>query len=514
MVQSERSPSENKERAYIAASRRSDRSLEARVQSARMASKIHKERTGKGLKISEEIVSKEEMYEEEDDIPSFYRFAGALPFPPRFQAYATLQSGLHNITAADANHQRVHSAFAQAFPHLNGIPQQNTYAQPAQSLMPLMSGNPASIDTAFTASQPVSPATAMINPTSPAAVNQTSTFSPGNLPHQMASPMTSVHSPMVTPPAMGHTPTDSPSPHGFFGAQVVSSPMSQANGGFPAISPSGLSVHNQRSMSLSSPSERRGSSGERGAVLNTQSFPEGWAPLQAPEGWSPADWEWHGMPLFDDVSSEPPPKRRRSQPTIRDHGHHAHTPSFPSTSFRNATQQHNPTFTSKPPGSLQLLYHKSDDKDLAAMGFSTQQSFQRQPIVLQNPPPPKSRHPSRSQVRNAGDSSARSSPAETSPMIPEEEEVIEHSDCGNSEATGNPQASDAGFSFDAAPLVPELLADQHAGLHDDLELTQMLEQPATFQFDSLTHEASDDQFGGWEDMLNIPASQPENDEES
>ncbi|EGX91973.1 hypothetical protein CCM_06133 [Cordyceps militaris CM01] len=70
----ERSHEENQERAYIAASRRTDRSLEARVQSARMASEIHKKRTGKTFRITEEIVLNEEMYEEEDDdLPRSYR---------------------------------------------------------------------------------------------------------------------------------------------------------------------------------------------------------------------------------------------------------------------------------------------------------------------------------------------------------------------------------------------------------------------------------------------------------
>jgi hypothetical protein len=57
----------------VAASRRSDRSLEARVESARRASEIHKRRTGRGFKITIEGVEKEEMYEEEDDLPSQYR---------------------------------------------------------------------------------------------------------------------------------------------------------------------------------------------------------------------------------------------------------------------------------------------------------------------------------------------------------------------------------------------------------------------------------------------------------
>ncbi|KAK3720570.1 hypothetical protein LTR37_003619 [Vermiconidia calcicola] len=69
-----RSHEENQERAYIAASRRSDRSLEARVESARRASDIHKKRTGRALRVTEQDVMNEEMYEEEDDdIPWRYR---------------------------------------------------------------------------------------------------------------------------------------------------------------------------------------------------------------------------------------------------------------------------------------------------------------------------------------------------------------------------------------------------------------------------------------------------------
>lgn len=67
--QTERSHEENQERAYIAASRRTDRSLEARIQSAHMASEVHRRRTGRDLKVTEKIVLKEEIYEEEDDLP-------------------------------------------------------------------------------------------------------------------------------------------------------------------------------------------------------------------------------------------------------------------------------------------------------------------------------------------------------------------------------------------------------------------------------------------------------------
>ncbi|PGH13998.1 hypothetical protein AJ79_03267 [Helicocarpus griseus UAMH5409] len=58
---------EDKERAFIAASRRTDRSIEKRLESAYSASKTHEERTGKPLRITREAVEREEMYDEVDD---------------------------------------------------------------------------------------------------------------------------------------------------------------------------------------------------------------------------------------------------------------------------------------------------------------------------------------------------------------------------------------------------------------------------------------------------------------
>ncbi|KAF7597493.1 hypothetical protein BBP40_003740 [Aspergillus hancockii] len=62
-----RTREENQERAFIAASRRKDRSIDARVESATRASHLHKQRTGKALKITRDIVEREAMYEEVDD---------------------------------------------------------------------------------------------------------------------------------------------------------------------------------------------------------------------------------------------------------------------------------------------------------------------------------------------------------------------------------------------------------------------------------------------------------------
>ncbi|XDG05099.1 hypothetical protein ABKA04_004714 [Annulohypoxylon sp. FPYF3050] len=118
-VKTERSHEENQERAYIAASRRADRSLEARVQSARQASEIHRRRTGRGLKVSEEIVLKEEMYEEEeDDLPRHYKFLTAHlqtnspDMNHRVNAYITTQTAM----ATMARYQEVNRLFSESFP--------------------------------------------------------------------------------------------------------------------------------------------------------------------------------------------------------------------------------------------------------------------------------------------------------------------------------------------------------------------------------------------------------------
>ncbi|KAL4900518.1 hypothetical protein BDW74DRAFT_93090 [Aspergillus multicolor] len=62
-----RTKEENQERAFIAASRRKDRSLDARIESANRASLLHKKRTGRALMINREVVENESMYEEIDD---------------------------------------------------------------------------------------------------------------------------------------------------------------------------------------------------------------------------------------------------------------------------------------------------------------------------------------------------------------------------------------------------------------------------------------------------------------
>ena len=106
-------------RAYIAASRRSDRSLEARVESARRASEIHKRRTGRSLRVTEQDVVNEEMYEEEDDdLPMQYRRltahlqTGSADFNRRLSAYLT-----NHVAMRSALDQAITNSYAQQYPN-------------------------------------------------------------------------------------------------------------------------------------------------------------------------------------------------------------------------------------------------------------------------------------------------------------------------------------------------------------------------------------------------------------
>ncbi len=103
------------------------------MQSARMASEIHKRRTGKGFRITEEIVMKEEMYEEEDDdLPRHYRaLAADLQANPdlhnRVSAYVST-----NVAMRTWQYQNeIDERFAREFPHV-GRMRPSMYSVPLQ----------------------------------------------------------------------------------------------------------------------------------------------------------------------------------------------------------------------------------------------------------------------------------------------------------------------------------------------------------------------------------------------
>ncbi|GKT55734.1 hypothetical protein ColTof4_11853 [Colletotrichum tofieldiae] len=177
----ERSHEENQERAYIAASRRADRSIEARVQSAKMASEIHKKRTGKGFKISEAIVQAEEMYEEEeDDMPRSYRMlaahlqTGSAEFDYRVNAFLANRVAMASMVAGLRNEEwaqnPINKMFAEQFPNANKQAQalsrnitNSMYYQPVNGQRPVQQQHQQQSQSDNAASSPLSPTFGAVN---------------------------------------------------------------------------------------------------------------------------------------------------------------------------------------------------------------------------------------------------------------------------------------------------------------------------------------------------------------
>ncbi|KAM0276393.1 hypothetical protein ACHAQH_006795 [Verticillium albo-atrum] len=229
----ERSHEENQERAYIAASRRADRSLEARVKSAQMASDIHKKRTGKGFKITERIVQAEEMYEEEeDDMPRSYRMLAAHlqtgspemnyrvnAFLANRVAMASMVAGLRN---EDWLQNPINKMFAESFPDVG---------KQAQAMNQRLS-NPN--DSAYygplvgqSTQQPLSPAASMspsfgsvdYHQPSPYQAPTPSAMSPGDVKQEQ------VRSPAISPGAHDHMSHTRPNPNPFVQQMPSTDPL-------------------------------------------------------------------------------------------------------------------------------------------------------------------------------------------------------------------------------------------------------------------------------------------------
>ncbi|KAJ4990695.1 hypothetical protein SVAN01_03704 [Stagonosporopsis vannaccii] len=140
-VKTERTHEENQERAYIAASRRSDRSLEARIESARRASEIHKKRTGRALRVTEQDVINEEMYEEEDDdLPTQYQRLNAhlhttsVMFNKKLHDYIATQHGVRNMFMSQYQNPSFQQYGGQIPPQTNAAFGQNNWLNP--TMMP------------------------------------------------------------------------------------------------------------------------------------------------------------------------------------------------------------------------------------------------------------------------------------------------------------------------------------------------------------------------------------------
>lgn len=104
------------------------------MESARRASEIHKRRTGRSLRVTEQDVVNEEMYEEEDDdLPSQYRRltahlqTGSADFNRRLSAYLT-----NHVAMRSALDQAITNSYAQQYPNAPTFAhnQQNMYPSP------------------------------------------------------------------------------------------------------------------------------------------------------------------------------------------------------------------------------------------------------------------------------------------------------------------------------------------------------------------------------------------------
>ena len=89
------------------------------MESARRASEIHKRRTGRSLRVTEQDVINEEMYEEEDDdLPMQYRRltahlqTGNADFNRRLSAYLT-----NHVAMRSALEQTISNSYAQQYPN-------------------------------------------------------------------------------------------------------------------------------------------------------------------------------------------------------------------------------------------------------------------------------------------------------------------------------------------------------------------------------------------------------------
>jgi hypothetical protein len=137
-----------------------------------MASEIHRRRTGRGLKVTEEIVIKEEMYEEEeDDLPRQFRHltrhlqTNSSSMNHRMNAYITTQAAM----ATMARYNEINKLFSESFPAAATYQQ-----QPQQQLNQSMYMAPLTVD-------------AQVSPTSPTMHSPSTQTDAGSVQSQFGS---------------------------------------------------------------------------------------------------------------------------------------------------------------------------------------------------------------------------------------------------------------------------------------------------------------------------------------
>ncbi|KAK4653636.1 hypothetical protein QC762_508660 [Podospora pseudocomata] len=137
MDKSVKSNLENKERAYVAASRRMDRSLEDRLKSAHQASEVHFQRTGKRFKITKENVEKGLWYDEIDDLPRHRLAEHTMDYQTRAR-YQEVDEQFNQVFGSVM--PRVQAYPAQFTPAYSPYPPSHMSSMPMQLQMPVYSG--------------------------------------------------------------------------------------------------------------------------------------------------------------------------------------------------------------------------------------------------------------------------------------------------------------------------------------------------------------------------------------
>ncbi len=103
-----------------------------------MASSIHKKRTGRGFKVTEEIVLRQEMYEEEEDLCRKQHLAFTGQIPTSGLAYRRCSQTC--VTDQIARQQEINRLFAQQFPGASSISPQwpsSTFSPPPMTSPPV-----------------------------------------------------------------------------------------------------------------------------------------------------------------------------------------------------------------------------------------------------------------------------------------------------------------------------------------------------------------------------------------
>lgn len=140
-LQGGRTPSEDRERAFIAASRRSDRSAEARLESAHKASEVHFRRTGRRLKITPQIVENGEQYEsDEDDVSKRMKLNRARGPGLAMGIPTAMGPTLTSDEEFRRREEEINAKFAETFPMFRRQSAPAPYAPPFEMVVPSQAG--------------------------------------------------------------------------------------------------------------------------------------------------------------------------------------------------------------------------------------------------------------------------------------------------------------------------------------------------------------------------------------